>query len=241
MSLVGDEVDLYPLYPHLTTDEGEIDLYKFVDSDDEVDLYEYVNQEEVDLYGYVDLGQVDPYALGRDVEEVDLYAIGRDIEEVDPYAIGIEVCSIDSDCDPGYICDDGKCVSGIQVDIVEVEESCESVCDCPLGQLCLGGSCADYSEKVVVAAAYAAHATRCYNNKHCPPGHICSFERGDRRKGVCISVKELPIVISGVLDERTCSYCRSQIGKTGFLDMISLPPYHKHCRCSWRFLSSEIK
>jgi Cys-rich repeat protein len=222
MSLVGDEVDLYSQYPYLTTDEGEVDLYEFVE------------EGVVDLYQYVDLGgEVDPYAIGKDIVEVDPYAIGKDIVEVDPYAIGKEVCSIDSDCSPGDICKDGLCVEGIQLTVVEDTESCKSNSDCPLGQVCQNGSCADYSEKVVGALA---KPKSCYQHSDCPLGQICSFEQGYKR-GVCISVKELPIAISGVLDDRTCPYCRSQIGKTGFLDMISLPPYHKHCRCSWRFIS----
>lgn len=185
MSLVGDEVDLYSQYPQLTTDEGEMDLY------------DYVDQNEVDLYGYVDLGQVDPYALGRDVEEVDPYAIGRDIEEVDPYAIGSEVCSIDSDClTPGEICVEGRCVAGT---------------------------------KTIVAAPEAEELRN--SDSDCPPGQVCAYASPGAEAGKCVACEETTVVIHGILDEKTCSYCRSQIGAIRSIDSVNLPPFHKYCRC----------
>lgn len=75
----------------------------------------------------------------------------------------------------------------------------------------------------------------CLSDRECAAGKICVSPPG-KEHGICVPIGEISVVIAGILDSRTCDYCRSQIGKVGTLDSINLPPYHKHCRCFARYI-----
>jgi hypothetical protein len=73
------------------------------------------------------------------------------------------------------------------------------------------------------------YSNLCSKNSDCQSGELCL-------DGICTPRGEAIVIIRGVLDSRTCSYCRSQIGRTGSFDSMNLPPFHEHCRCSWSFI-----
>jgi hypothetical protein len=74
----------------------------------------------------------------------------------------------------------------------------------------------------------------CSSDSDCPSGQMCVFSPG-AEAGTCLPTDQ-KVVIRGVSDEKTCSFCQSQIGRVGTLDSIVLPPYHKYCRCWWEYI-----
>ncbi len=75
----------------------------------------------------------------------------------------------------------------------------------------------------------------CLSNIDCLPGSICVFPEG-AENGICILRGEVGVRIVGVIDSKTCPLCLSLIGIKGTLDSLPIPPYHKHCRCSFEYL-----
>lgn len=73
----------------------------------------------------------------------------------------------------------------------------------------------------------------CSLDSDCQPGQICVIPSG-AEVGTCLP-DDQKVVIRGVSDEKTCSFCASQIGRVGTLASIVLPPYHKYCRCWWEY------
>ena len=84
-------------------------------------------------------------------------------------------------------------------------------------------------------AAIMAAEVGCLSNSDCPPEWVCVFSPRTE-KGTCVKRGDIAVQIAGVIDERTCDYCRSQIGRVGSLASMDLPPYHKHCRCTVEYL-----
>jgi len=76
-----------------------------------------------------------------------------------------------------------------------------------------------------------AAEVECLSSSDCPPEWACVFSAGSE-KGTCIRCGDIGVRIVGVIDSKTCAYCLSMIGRTGSLDSLLIPPYHKHCRCS---------
>jgi hypothetical protein len=83
-------------------------------------------------------------------------------------------------------------------------------------------------------AAIVAAEIGCLSNSDCPPGFACVFSPGGE-EGTCILVNDIGVRIVGIIDSVTCPYCLSMIGRTGTLDSIPIPPFHKHCRCSLEY------
>jgi hypothetical protein len=75
----------------------------------------------------------------------------------------------------------------------------------------------------------------CLSNIDCHPDFICVFPKG-ADKGTCIPRGEVGVRIVGTMDSKTCAFCLGMIGMTGNIDSLPLPPYHKHCRCSFEYL-----
>lgn len=75
----------------------------------------------------------------------------------------------------------------------------------------------------------------CRTNSDCPEGYVCVFSPG-AEEGTCIKIGDIGVRIVGIIDGVTCAYCMTQIGRTGVLDSIPLPPFHKYCRCSLEYL-----
>lgn len=88
-----------------------------------------------------------------------------------------------------------------------------------------------YEEPV---AAIVVAKVGCLSNSDCPPGFACVFSPGEE-EGTCILVGDIGVRIVGVIDSKTCNYCKTMIGRTGTLDTIPIPPFHKHCRCSLEY------
>lgn len=84
-------------------------------------------------------------------------------------------------------------------------------------------------------AAFVAAELGCHSNSDCPSGFACVFSPG-AEEGTCIKIGEIGVRIVGVIDGVTCAYCMTQIGRTGALDSMPIPPFHKHCRCSLEYL-----
>jgi hypothetical protein len=83
-------------------------------------------------------------------------------------------------------------------------------------------------------AAIVAAEIGCLSSSDCPPGFACVFSPG-KEEGTCILVNDIGVRIVGIIDSVTCPYCLSMIGRTGTLDTIPIPPFHKHCRCSLEY------
>jgi hypothetical protein len=75
----------------------------------------------------------------------------------------------------------------------------------------------------------------CLSNIDCLPDFICVFPKGSET-GTCLPRGDVGVRIVGVIDSKTCPYCRGMIGTMGNIDSVPLPPYHKHCRCSFEYL-----
>jgi hypothetical protein len=84
-------------------------------------------------------------------------------------------------------------------------------------------------------AAIEAAEVGCHSNADCPSGFACVFSPG-AEAGTCIKLGEIGVRIVGVIDGVTCAFCLSQIGRTGALDSMPIPPFHKYCRCSLEYL-----
>ena len=97
-------------------------------------------------------------------------------------------------------------------------------------------SFAGFDPQEVYDYGYVLKEGECFSDDDCPPGFVCSFSSG-LDKGTCIKRGEIGIRIRGEIDSKTCPHCLSMIGRTGTIDSLPLPPYHKHCRCSYDYLS----
>ena len=97
-------------------------------------------------------------------------------------------------------------------------------------------SFAGFDPQEVYDYGYVLKEGECFSDDDCPPGFVCSFSSG-LDKGTCIKRGEIGIRIRGLIDSKTCPHCLSMIGRTGTIDSLPLPPYHKHCRCSYDYLS----
>jgi len=171
--------------------------------------------------------------------DVDLYSSVSAPFEIDSFELETEACVTHFECPPGYVCRDGKCVSGIQLDLIEDEQKCKSDPDCPLGQVCVFGYCS-FSGRMGVEQTFTGEP--CASSLDCSPGSICISVKllppgkaWTEVQGVCVDYVESPIIIRGVIDKNTCDFCKTQIGRIGYLMPSFLPPYHKHCRCWWEY------
>ena len=118
-------------------------------------------------------------------------------------------CQGDGDCPYCYACEAGYCVK---------QEDCEPI----------GNYTGEYpSDDVYIPSK--EDVFECRNHSDCQSGFYCVDEN-------CVSTSEVSALITGIVDGKTCPFCRSMIGRIGSLDSISLPPYHKHCRCTVEYL-----
>jgi hypothetical protein len=79
---------------------------------------------------------------------------------------------------------------------------------------------------------------KCLFDTDCFPDEICvgtgidwSWKGGTHRFGRCVKKERALIKIHGEIDDRSCDYCISKIGRFFYLKGAVLPPYHEHCRC----------
>jgi hypothetical protein len=84
-------------------------------------------------------------------------------------------------------------------------------------------------------AVITALEIECRSNSDCLEGFVCVFSPG-ADGGTCIPIGDIGVRIAGVIDDKTCPYCRALIGRTGALDSMPIPPFHKYCRCWLEYL-----
>lgn len=69
----------------------------------------------------------------------------------------------------------------------------------------------------------------CSDDSDCPSGQVCVLSKS--KEGTCFDIGSVFVVICGIQDEKTCEYCKSQIGQIRSLVSPNLPPFHEYCRC----------
>jgi hypothetical protein len=109
---------------------------------------------------------------------------------------------------------------------------CDNDSDCPPGQVCVLGVC---FKEHVGDVEFITDLVGCVHDSDCGSGQVCVIPPG-KEGGICTDVGSVSVLIEGIVDERTCGYCLSQIGTICSIDSANLPPFHKHCRCGWSYV-----
>jgi len=189
----------------------------------------------------LDPGEVDPYSLSG--------SGGSSLApgEVDPYSYGSVGSSLaPEEADPYSYTSGGSSLAPGQSHLAEPSDPPDafSVVQVAGGKKVYRGGGFEKAEvEAFVEEKQAAGEVTiasidpgCLSDIDCFPGFMCVFPQGSE-EGSCVPRGDVGVRIVGVIDSKTCPYCLSMIGITGTLDSVPIPPYHKHCRCSFEYLT----
>lgn len=173
----------------------------------------------------------------------------------DGYYCGPDNICVSEECDDHYDCETGKCCDEFNKCIPCGEFTCFDISECPDGWVCdpdtskcTKAECMSHSD---CESGYycdfddgkckeSVEIDGCLRDSDCPSGMICkgteflldtSLSSGYLRKGVCVSEAEQIILIKGIMDGKTCDYCKEMMKQAQWNKGCSLPPFHNRCRC----------